>query len=921
MAYENIELPQSNFCFGPQTDTICTIDTSNLDTVLRVKDTGGSNLMELTLSSNIVSDVVRLEYVGPRGLSSMLDSATFLTFEKVNDTRCMIKRWLVRLSYNELLLKEQVVKQTSGYEYYNASDFAVEYHSVTFTAPNENYNYIDISSATNIKAGTRLFLGPSTDADNYDETEYVTVHHVASYLGGTRVYLNSFLTNQYASGDPITYYSYVYVFSSIAYGGDSSKGSLYKLDGYTWSTIEVDSKSFYNKVEASRWYPASRSIASVIGTNMLFVSPYNYYLNWKSMFLNNVHQDKVTVFPVYDVIFNNYTLYKLQDRITMRFDDGSRVTEVWDTYNYQADTLLPYSNSMTVRKNQTILTGYHKNVDLDAVVRDQFHVGLRDKEVEFAIIPGDTEALLDPLNGVVTTDSNGVATVSYRSGSTYYGHTDISATVGGGSSSTGSVYVWGFSDIISFPYVNPIEKTIFQLKELSADVNSITQITDYYTVIVRDEIEGTITWSYPSFYLRGKSFFTTPGGDWGPYVNDYPGLDFYSPAYTRRFLPMLYQGANQIDGAVEGSFEVESWPYDEFSAPDFVGNQLKLIEDFDITTTVHSLLDFEVEKTVTQPDETFSRLLSQLKMGHYTHWVDGVAYDYLWTYDNVDQFIFVEDAVPQFWSEKNPISTDIWLRLRPYAFSLNASTLRFWVREVSYLGDTGYVDVTGQVSVTGFDAGGGLIGLELDYDPTENFHYGAIVFVRIEVYDVASEPNFIYVEYWFKVVPDYKAPYLLNLSPDREDEYVSTDGGVYLEIKDDGTGIDEDSIEILINSIRVSESKLTIDKVSRYYFKITYTPDEPLFHNKAYKITVRAKDTSPAENALNDSYRFYTEESSGIEFVNTYPGACKRGMQRFEDVRTIALSNGDGIDEDSIRLQVYNKDVTPIITPIIYRVS
>jgi hypothetical protein len=27
--------------------------------------------------------------------------------------------------------------------------------------------------------------------------------------------------------------------------------------------------------------------------------------------------------------------------------------------------------------------------------------------------------------------------------------------------------------------------------------------------------------------------------------------------------------------------------------------------------------------------------------------------------------------VPKFWSEKNPTDTNIWIRLRPFAFSLN----------------------------------------------------------------------------------------------------------------------------------------------------------------------------------------------------------------------------------------------------------
>jgi len=47
---------------------------------------------------------------------------------------------------------------------------------------------------------------------------------------------------------------------------------------------------------------------------------------------------------------------------------------------------------------------------------------------------------------------------------------------------------------------------------------------------------------------------------------------------------------------------------------------------------------------------------------------------------DIDQFKFIEDAIPAFWSEKNSVETNIWIRLRPFAYSLNQSTLIFRVR-------------------------------------------------------------------------------------------------------------------------------------------------------------------------------------------------------------------------------------------------
>ena len=46
-------------------------------------------------------------------------------------------------------------------------------------------------------------------------------------------------------------------------------------------------------------------------------------------------------------------------------------------------------------------------------------------------------------------------------------------------------------------------------------------------------------------------------------------------------------------------------------------------------------------------------------------------------------------------------------------------------------------------------------------------------------------------------------------------------------------------------------------------------------------------------------------------------------MPRFRDVSFIVLGGGDGIDPQTIRIQVHDQDVTDKskITPVIYRVS
>jgi hypothetical protein len=334
--------------------------------------------------------------------------------------------------------------------------------------------------------------------------------------------------------------------------------------------------------------------------------------------------------------------------------------------------------------------------------------------------------------------------------------------------------------------------------------------------------------------------------------------------------------------------------------------------------------------------------LSQLNMSKHSYWVDGSHTTNLSTNVEIDQFIFVEDADPAFWSEKNPRETDIWIRMRPFAFSLNGDTLKFFVREIYTVDDvhydTGYYDVIDKygwppnnerVTLEYFDAGGGALGIEFTYDPPERFHHNALVYVHIELYDTAAEPNFITTSYWFKVIPDYKSPYLENENPAREQELLPLNPNIEFDLKDDGEGVDIETLEVYLNSrlvyhgLRATNPASTINEISVNHYEVSISLPYELQYGKTYSVGVIATDLSENRNILRDSYRFHTRPSEVPWFVDFDPDLCRRGMHRFRDVSFIVLGAGNGVDKETIRIQVHDKDVTnqSKIAPIIYRVS
>jgi hypothetical protein len=310
-----------------------------------------------------------------------------------------------------------------------------------------------------------------------------------------------------------------------------------------------------------------------------------------------------------------------------------------------------------------------------------------------------------------------------------------------------------------------------------------------------------------------------------------------------------------------------------------------------------------------------------MNVSTHTYWLEGNAYDSLWTHTELDQFVFVEDAIPKFWSAKNPTSTDIWIRLRPFAYSLNALTLTYLIREVWSEGDTDYVDVSSQVTYQYFDAGGGVLGVELTYDPAQDFHHDSVVYIQIHISDIALIPNRISTSYFFMVIPDYKNPYLDNLNPSREQSNIAVDSNVSYEIKDDGAGVDIDSLEMTINSRRVIPT--TITRINDNHYYVDYVPPNNFYYDKRITVTVKVKDTSDNNNWLNDRYSFYTVESDEVFFTDFEPGMCKKGLPRFHDVSFVALGSGNNIDGKTLRLQVHDYDVTgeSRIVPVIYRIS
>lgn len=856
----NINIDHNKFCLGPVAGSFFTIDTSSIYTRFIFKNQSGGVLDTYIASTNIVDDVLSLCYIGPTNLGNVPNMSVFVTLEKVSNSVCSVKIWEADTNIKQMNLKKNIIKYRSGSYNYNALSLCTENRKILFDDNNEGgKNYIDVNSSDFVSVGSKLFLGPSTAPNTPNATEFVYV----SFIDGNRLYLSSDIVNQYLEGDSITFCDSMYLFSYSGKDEVPNKGALYRLSFYNGSVLDYNLNGVYRAVVFSRWCSYFNLLVFGVGDNMIFLDPYDFYIKNRSMNLSNFLYEYDERAYVYDVEFDGYDVFKLMDKGITYSDDGEQIIEDWansNKYNFNKDSLLPYTHNLLMFVDKNKLIGPMDTTNIEIVARDQYNVGLLDVTVRFFInMSGDQGAVIDPDTNLIITDSNGKGSISYTNGSVYSGVTELSCKADKRSTYTGTEFVWSYTGIYSDVSVSEKPMFIFQDKELYSSSFFKSMPNSLYV----DNIS------------IAKSYFCNPLGD----VNN------------------RFPSAGDLDSTF-----------------------LSQVDDFISTYYLNHHSDFNIYNNIRQLYYSWSMSFSQLKQSRHVYWYDGHFEDDLITNTKLNQFVFVEDAVPKFFSEKNNINTDIWLRLRPFSHSLNKDTLSVKIREKSFKFDTGFIDVTSSIYSFYFDAGSGLQGIELLYDPAGDFFYDSVVYVNVSVYDYNSVPNYINLDYYFIITPDFKIPYIDNLYPPIEATDVSINTGLSFYINDVGAGVDINSLYVSINSMSIIPDDIIKVDDNRYG---VFFNNLSLLYSREYSIHIGVNDLSKYKNRLNFGYSFKTADSGSPIIERIYPNACNMGIDKYSDIKYLLLSGGYGLDKGSINFNVggFNVKNRTKFNDILYRIE
>jgi hypothetical protein len=827
------------------------------------------------------STVTSLKYVGPKDVSSFFNHLIFFTLETIfvgtkfiNGTsvkfsnKCIVRRWELNTALSTLELRSTITKESSSIDEFNVKAFSVKQHDLEFeSSTTTGTEEIDVSFAEILAVGDLLQLGPSTDNDNFGAIESVYVHSVS----GNTVYIRSFdgttpTLFEYVVGDPITFIGDIFLFSDAKieeHGQEdryTGEAFLYTIGNRYGDIVNKDASTKYNEVRSAVWNDSTGGLSYIKTCNYMTVDVVGYE-NVKSQRIRTIDKSGDTI-EVFAIDCTGTDLFFLQSKCLRYSDSGDEITVTWDSYNYVQDTIIPYSFSASLLSNRDILLSYDQTTVV-VKIKDQFNNGVLGANIFFSY-SGDINGSIQPQSGYAVSDVNGEAVFIFTSGNIYGGLIEFTARAGNGSTNSGSQYVVGRQSIVE------ITDCVSEISISQVDLRPFN-----ISVIHTGTVGSDIHLSEVGKYIFGLGTATTEIAPYG-----FEARHIHTAMIVQKYEPIML---------------IDNKSYINIDQGKIVNSEIH------ISSFEHESDNFDVNQM------TASRHLIGLN--------EDTAL--------INQYVFIQDAIPKFYEDKVNVNTSVWIRMRPFAYALDPGSLLFEIREVNdQIGiDTGFYNVTYDGVISLFDAGGGMYGIDFFYQPQDFFHNESVIYVRIKVSDFSPFPNTMNILYWFIIIDDYKGPVVFNISPPKNST-VPINTPTSFSIKDLGIGVNIDDVLLFVNDSSASYSYTQEMDV----YNIEYLDTSAQKYGSSISFNVVATDKSKHKNTSYAYWSIYISDSTGplVDTDNSSPHKCS------EDVRVnhsnismqmYAIDN-TGIDEESISIFIdgLNRTDSMNLLPVVYRI-
>jgi hypothetical protein len=272
----------------------------------------------------------------------------------------------------------------------------------------------------------------------------------------------------------------------------------------------------------------------------------------------------------------------------------------------------------------------------------------------------------------------------------------------------------------------------------------------------------------------------------------------------------------------------------------------------------------------------------------------------------LSQYPFVLEATPVPFSYKNPVTTNISLRISNYTSILDPNTV------------TCYVNGEERSEVTATLFYSGLGGLDLLWTNPSSFGYGEQVDVEWRVDDTEDPANTIIVSYFFFTVFDTIGPRLVSTLPTDNSIGNAINSCISISVIDYETGLNLNTIELYINNIFIPRASLTETVNSDSSVTLSYCPTENFLYNDLIAVSLYLEDTEG--NQLFHVFNFSTERSAAPKAVSAIPLSGSVDIPIDSDVEVNLVGTGNSVKEQSVVFSIDGEQGdNPRLDPIIYR--
>lgn len=277
------------------------------------------------------------------------------------------------------------------------------------------------------------------------------------------------------------------------------------------------------------------------------------------------------------------------------------------------------------------------------------------------------------------------------------------------------------------------------------------------------------------------------------------------------------------------------------------------------------------------------------------------------------QFEIIKDFEPPYVTEMQPVNGDtgiarnssITFHLKDDVSGVDSVKIRLFINNELI-----------ELSSVYFD--GDKSDYLMRYDPDEPFRIGEIIAVKIIAQDFSYPPNIDTTDVQFTISTrkDRHPPYTTGHLPQRWARNVNRDATIQVHVKDDYSGVDENSIVFKINGNEVTPGR----SGNKYDYLLAYTADSLFKFNDSVLVEIDARDLAVEPNEMEtDRYLFYIERDiRPPRVVFTSPGDQQENVPLDTEIKIELFDDQLGIDLASFYMKVYESEVKPDISGGIY---